>query len=85
MVPLRALREAHGLTSTQLAARIAEYGVTVDPDSICAVELGQTGVSQRLLTAWARALGIKPIDVRRPQELRDILLDDDVVPERTNA
>lgn len=75
MVPLRALREAHGLTTPQLAERIAEQGVKVDPDSLCAVELGQTGVSQRLLTAWARALKISPLDIRRPQELREVLTD----------
>lgn len=83
MIPLRALREAYGLTTPELAARIAEFGVTVDPDSLIAVELGQTGVSQKLKTAWARALNINPVDIRRPQELRELLLDDADVAEKS--
>jgi transcriptional regulator with XRE-family HTH domain len=75
MVPIRALREAHGLTSRGLAERIAEHGVTVSPDSLIAVELGQTGVSRELLTAWAKALNILPVDVRRPADLRHLLVD----------
>lgn len=73
MIPLRALRMAHGLTSPALAERIAEFGVTVDPDSLLAVELGHTGASDTLLTAWALALGINRLDIRRPQELRQAL------------
>jgi transcriptional regulator with XRE-family HTH domain len=73
MVPIRALRQAHGLTSPALAERIAEFGVTVDPDHILAVELGQAGGSRELLTAWARALNVNPLDIRRPADLREIL------------
>ena len=75
MVPLRALRQAHGLTSPALAVRIAEFGVTVDPDHLIAVELGQKGASRELLTAWARALNIKPLDIRRPEDLAEIFGD----------
>jgi transcriptional regulator with XRE-family HTH domain len=73
MVPLRALRQAYGLTSPALAGRIAEYGVSVDPDHLIAVELGQSGASRELLTAWARALNVNPLDIRRPADLREIL------------
>lgn len=73
MVPLRVVREAHGLSSRGLADRIAEFGVDVQPDSLIAVELGQTGVSTELLTAWAHALKITPVDVRRPDDLVRIL------------
>lgn len=83
MVPLRALREAHGLTLSALAVRIAEFGVTVDPDSLSAVELGHTGVSQKLKTAWARALNINPLDFRCPRELREMFLDAQDAPRRS--
>jgi transcriptional regulator with XRE-family HTH domain len=73
MVPLRALRQAYGLTYPALAERIAEFGVTVDPDHLNAVELGQKGASGELLTAWARALNLNPLDIRRPSDLREIL------------
>jgi hypothetical protein len=75
MVPLRALRQAHGLTSPDLANRIAEFGVTVDPDHIIAVELGHRGAGPELRTAWARALNIKPLDIRRPEDLAEIFAD----------
>jgi len=77
MVPLRALRQAHGLTSPDLANRIAEFGVTVDPDHIIAVELGHRGAGPELRTAWARALNIKPLDIRRPEDLAEIFADTD--------
>lgn len=85
MVPLRTLREAYGLTLSALAARIAEFGVTVDPDSLSAVELGHTGASKQLLTAWACALNILPIDIRLPKDLRVLLLEDTSAPERKTA
>lgn len=75
MVPLRALRQAHGLTSPDLANRIAEFGVTVDPDHIIAVELGHRGAGPELRTAWARALNIKPLDIRRSEDLAEIFAD----------
>jgi transcriptional regulator with XRE-family HTH domain len=75
MVPLRALREAHGLTTPELAIRIAEFGVTVHADSLVNVELGHKAPSRELLTAWARALNVKPLDIRRPEELAEIFAD----------
>lgn len=71
MVTIRALRDAHGLTLPQMAARIAEHGVTVTPDSLSNVELGHKRASKPLMTAWARALGIKPLDVQQHEELCD--------------
>jgi transcriptional regulator with XRE-family HTH domain len=74
MVPLRALREAHALTTAELAARIAEFGVDVHPDSLINIELGRKGVSNALRAAWARALGIKPLDIRLADDLADLFL-----------
>lgn len=74
LIPIRALREAYALTSVDLADRIQlESGIHVDPDSILNIELGHKVGSRRLMTAWANALRIKPIDVHRPDDLRDRL------------
>lgn len=72
VVPLRALRQAHGLSARQLAERIAEHGVIVQPDSLLAVELGHTGASDELLVAWARALNLSRLDIRRADDLSEI-------------
>lgn len=69
MVTLRALREAHGLDSRQMADRLREQGVTVHPDHLLNVELGHKRGSGRLMAAYARVLGIKPVDIRQTQEL----------------
>lgn len=69
MISLRSLREAHGLTSKQLAERIAEQGLDVDPNSLLNVEVGRKKASKRLLTAWARALGVKPVDIRQHEDI----------------
>jgi len=72
LIPIRALREAYGLTSVDLAERIyAESGINVHPDSILNIELGRKEGSRRLMTAWANALRIKPIDVHRRADLSE--------------
>lgn len=72
-VSLRALREAVGLDSRGLAERIKEQGVEVHPDTLYNVELGHKRASERLLIAWARALGIKRLHIRQADELREWL------------
>lgn len=72
-VSLRALREAVGLDSRQLAERIKEQGIQVHPDTLLNVELGRKRASDRLLIAWARALGIKKVHIRQADELREWL------------
>lgn len=72
-VTLRAIREAHGLTSPMLAAKIAERGVTVDPDSLLSVELGHKRAGNALLVAWANALRINHRDIRQEAELRELI------------
>ena len=72
-VTLRSLRTSRGLTSPALAARIAERGVTVDPDHILAVELGHRSAGYELRVAWAEELGIKPGDIHFEGDLRELI------------
>lgn len=63
MVRIRDLRDAHGLTAEQLADRMAELGVRVDRNTIYNIELGAKKPSERVLNAYARALGVNPLNV----------------------
>ncbi|HWE90443.1 MAG TPA: helix-turn-helix transcriptional regulator [Pseudonocardiaceae bacterium] len=63
MVRIRALRHAYGLTAAQLADRMAELGVPVDRNSLYNIESGAKKPSDRILDAYARALGVHPLDV----------------------
>jgi transcriptional regulator with XRE-family HTH domain len=63
MVRIRDLRDAHGWTLAQLADRIAEHGVKISAAGISNVENGNKQASDRLLTAWAKALGVQPLNV----------------------
>ncbi|MEU9516823.1 helix-turn-helix transcriptional regulator [Micromonospora sp. NPDC048169] len=66
-VRIRDLRNAHGLSVRQLAARLAEFGMPgVHEDTIRNVELGHRRASRPLITAWARALDVSPLDVWQP-------------------
>ncbi|SEM49768.1 helix-turn-helix domain-containing protein [Nonomuraea pusilla] len=70
-VRIRDLRKAHGLTIPALVQRIRTFGVTVHKDTISNVELGYRRASDELLTAWAKALGINPLDVCQPPADQD--------------
>ena len=63
MVRIRALRDAYGLTAEQVADRMAELGVPVDRNTLYNIESGAKKPSERVLDAYARALGVKPLDV----------------------
>ncbi|HWE89235.1 MAG TPA: helix-turn-helix transcriptional regulator [Pseudonocardiaceae bacterium] len=63
MVRIRALRDTYGLTAEQLADRMAELGVPVDRNTLYNLELGAKKPSDRILDAYARALGVNPLDV----------------------
>lgn len=63
MIRIRDLRQAHGLTMQQLADRISEQGVSITEAGISNIETGSKKASDRLLTAWAKALGIAPLNV----------------------
>lgn len=77
-VGIRAVREAYGLSITDLMIRIEEQGVVVkDSATIRNIETGNKVPSNKLLTAWARALKLNPVDVVLPRE--DIPLLDDTL------
>jgi transcriptional regulator with XRE-family HTH domain len=63
MVRIRDLRLAHGLTLSDLAQRIREQGVDITESGISNVENARKRASDRLLTAWSKALGLHPLDV----------------------
>lgn len=64
LVPIRELRDAHGLSVSQLCDRIEQHlGKRPHEDTIRNVELGHKRASAPLMTAWAKALGLVPIDV----------------------
>lgn len=65
-VPIRELRMAHGLSIEQTCERIEVYlGKKPHGDTLRNIELGHRKASQPLLNAWAKALGILPLDVRQ--------------------
>lgn len=63
MIRIKDLRLAHGLSQSQLAERIVEHGVEITDAGISNVENGNKKASDRLLTAWAKALGVEPLNV----------------------
>lgn len=63
MIRIKDLRLAHGLSQTELSDRIAEFGVEITDAGISNVENGNKKASDRLLTAWAKALGVEPLNV----------------------
>lgn len=65
-VRLRTYRRLTVGSAERLAARIAEHGVKVHPDHLRNCELGHQRPSERLLNAWALALGLDPLDVWVP-------------------
>lgn len=68
-VGIRDVRLAHGLTLVQLADRIAEQGHRrPDPDSLSNIECGNRRAGRPLMTAWAKALGLHPLDVEQPYQ-----------------
>lgn len=67
-VRIRDYREGLGITVNSLADRItaAGYDGVVHPDTIRNVELGHKRASKPLMAAWAKALGLLPLDVWQP-------------------
>lgn len=65
-VQIRDLRKAYGLSIPGLVARIRRHGVSVHKDHISNVERGERRASNELMTAWAKALGVNPLDVYQP-------------------
>lgn len=63
-VGLREIRKARGLTIPELVERIVEQGGKTSADHISNCEIGWKRPSMPLLQAWAKALGLNPLDVR---------------------
>lgn len=74
MVRLKEVRtKLTTLTQEQLAERIREQGVQITDAGLSNVENGNKPASDRLLTAWAVALGMDPLliwqgPLRKPVE-----------------
>lgn len=74
MIRIKDVRRAHTtLTLKQLAERISEQGVPISEAGLSNVENGNKVASDRLLTAWAKALGLDPLliwqgPLRKPVE-----------------
>lgn len=63
MIRIKDLRLAHGLSQLDLAEKIAEQGVEITDAGISNVENGNKKASDRLLIAWAKALGLDHLTV----------------------
>lgn len=63
MVRIKDVRLQAGLTMKQLAERIEEQGVSISEGGVSNVENGNKKASDRLLIAWAKALGLEPLNV----------------------
>jgi transcriptional regulator with XRE-family HTH domain len=63
MVRISDLRKARNWTQEELADRIGEHGVAITAAGISNVENGNKQASDRLLAAWALALGVEPLNV----------------------
>lgn len=79
-VRIRDLRKAMGLSTQALIERIEGAGIPgvgrVHPGTIRNVELGHKRASLPLMTAWARALGVNPVDIWQPSR-SDVVIDRD--------
>lgn len=66
-VPIRSLREAHGLSIEELRDRIESHlGKKPHGDTLRNIELGRRNGSPALMAAWAKALTLHPLDVFQP-------------------
>lgn len=71
-VPIRALREAYGISVQDLIERIEQAGgpKKTHPDTIRNVELGYKRASNPLMTAWAKALNLTALSVHQPEPIK---------------
>ena len=81
-VSIRFLRLAFGVEVRELCDRITEQGYLgrggkpVNEDTIRNIELGWKRPSNALLVAWAKALGMSPLDVTLPGTPLTVATDD---------
>lgn len=63
MVRMRVVRQISGLTLRQTCDRMSEHGVDLSEGGLSNIESGNKRASERMLIAWAHALGLDPLDV----------------------
>ncbi len=73
VVSLKVLRQSHGLTLKDLAARITADGRTVSYSTLALIENGNRTGSPELMRAWALALNVRPVDIHTEDDLRATL------------
>lgn len=66
LVNIRSVREAYGLSLEDLAQRISEQSHPTTASTLRGVETANGPVSNKLITAWARALRLNPTDIILP-------------------
>jgi transcriptional regulator with XRE-family HTH domain len=62
-VPIRAVREAYGLSAADVADRMAEQGYEITAGAIRDFETANQWPSSGAVIAWAKALKLNPVDV----------------------
>lgn len=60
---MKVVRKALNLTLKESCDRVAERGVSISEGGLSNIENGNKQASDRILTAWAEAHGINPLDV----------------------
>ena len=73
VIPVRALREALGLTIDDVVARIKDQGVAASKPGISNFETGVRHASPRLAHAYCRALGVARHQVSQGREQRALV------------
>lgn len=64
---LRRIRSTRGLTTEQLAGKLVERGVTINPSSITKIEKQDRRVTVDEMAALANALDVEPVALLRPE------------------
>jgi transcriptional regulator with XRE-family HTH domain len=63
MIRMKDARLLLGLSQVQVTDRMAEHGIEMSVGGLSNIENGNKKASDRVLIAWAKALGIDPLNV----------------------
>lgn len=63
MIRMKDVRLLLGLSQVQVTERMSEHGVEISGAGLSNIENGNKKASDRVLIAWAKALGIDPLNV----------------------
>ena len=63
MVRMKEVRLLLGKSQVQVTERMTEHGVEITDAALSNIENGNKKASDRVLIAWAKALGIDPLNV----------------------